>query len=61
MKVDENSINHNAMLLIEKAADEVRKGEFPDVEFEKFTGNCINYILGIVDIANALKSVLRTN
>lgn len=52
MKVDENSINHNAMLLIEKAADEVRKGEFPDVEFEKFTGNCINYILGIVDIAN---------
>lgn len=59
MKIDEASINHNAMFLIEKVVYEIRKGEFPDDKFENFTENCINYTLGVIDLANSLKSVLK--
>ena len=51
MKINEDCVNHNAMLLI---SNEVLK-----IGSYDFTDSTISYINGVLDMANAMKEVLE--
>ena len=51
MKIDELSIDHNALRLITECAE----SSFSEEERKQ----AVDYIMGIVDLANALKEELR--
>lgn len=57
MKIDENSINQNALRLINLATTGVVDEENAD----GFIIGAFNYIKGICDMANAMKEVLKVN
>lgn len=56
MKIDENSINHNAVRLIDLA---IRGGIYEEHE-EELLMSTFNYIKGICDMTNAMKEVLKS-
>lgn len=55
MKIDESSINHNALRLINFATTGVVDEENSD----RYIIGAFNYIKGICDMANAMKEVLK--
>lgn len=55
MKIDENTINHNALRLINLATTGVVDEENSD----RYIICAFNYIKGICDMANAMKEVLK--
>lgn len=55
MKIDKNTINHNALRLINLATTGVVDEENSD----KYIIGAFNYIKGICDMANAMKEVLK--
>lgn len=57
MKIDENSINYNALRLINFATTGVVDEENSD----GYMIGAFNYIKGICDMANAMKEVLKVN
>lgn len=64
MKIDENTINHNAMSLISNEASEIESYDFTDSELEiakNFSYAAISYINGVLDMAVAMKEVLKVN
>lgn len=64
MKIDENAINHNAMLLIGNEALKIASYDFTDSELEiakNFSYAAISYINGVLDMAVAMKEVLKVN
>lgn len=64
MKIDENTINHNAMLLIGNEALKIGSYDFADSELEiakNFSYAAISYINGVLDMAVAMKEVLKAN
>ena len=60
MKIDENAINHNAVMLIDDIVT-----DFVDNNLVECNSNykeiTIGYIKGICDMANAMKEVLKSN
>lgn len=52
MKIDELSIYYNALRLITECAE----SSFSEEERKQ----AIDYIMGVIDLANALKEVLKT-
>lgn len=57
MEIDENSINHNTVRLIDSAI----RGGIDEEHEEEFLISAFNYIKGICDMANAMKEVLKVN
>lgn len=57
MKIDENTINHNALRLINFATTGVVDEENSD----RYIIGAFNYIKGICDMANAMKEVLKVD
>jgi hypothetical protein len=57
MKIDESTINHNALKLINFATTGVVDEENSD----GYMIGVFNYIKGICDMANAMKEVLEVN
>lgn len=55
MKIDESSINHNALRLIELAIQDISREE----RSEELLMGTFNYIKGICDMANVMKEVLK--
>lgn len=60
MKIDENSINHNALRLIDDIVTDFVDNSLVecDSNYKEIT---IGYIKGICDMANAMKEVLKLN
>lgn len=60
MKIDENTINHNAVRLIDDIVT-----DFVDNNVTECDDSCktitIGYIKGICDMANTMKEVLKVN
>lgn len=52
MKIDEGLINHNALLLIAEAAQNSFKAEE--------CKDAVEYIMGVLDMAERMKEVLRS-
>lgn len=61
MKIDESSINHNAMLFCEKASEDVWDILADTENEEKRAIAVLAYIRGVCDMANATKEVLKVN
>lgn len=55
MKIDESSINHNALILIDFAI----KDSFDEEHADEFLMSTFNYIKGVCDMVNAMKDVLK--
>ena len=62
MKIDEDCVNHNAMLLISNEVLKIGSYDFTDSELtiaKNFSYATISYINGVLDMANAMKEVLK--
>lgn len=60
MKIDENSINHNAVRLIDDIVTDFVDNNVIECDGDYKTIT-IGYIKGICDMANAMKEVLKVN
>ena len=57
MKVTEELVNHNALLLIEDAVDFISEGA--EDENKNTWLETISYISGVINMANAIKQVIK--
>ena len=61
MKIDENTINHNALRLCGNVSEDVWDIVSDNENAEKRAIARLCYINGVYDMANAMKEVLKTN
>lgn len=60
-KIDESTINHNAVRLIDNIASDFVDTNIAECSGNRYTAITIGYIKGICDMANAMKKVLKVN
>lgn len=61
MKIDENSINHNAVRLINDIVSGFVDTDSIECSSDRYKAITIGYVKGICDMANAMKEVLKVN
>lgn len=61
MKIDENTINHNALRLCGNVSEDTWDIVSDTENAEKRAIARVGYINGVYDMANAMKKVLKTN
>lgn len=60
MKIDENTINHNAVRLIDDIVTDFANNNVIECD-DAYKTITIGYIKGICDMANAMKEVLKVD
>lgn len=60
MKIDENTINHNAVRLIDDIVTDFANKNVTECD-DAYKTITIGYIKGICDMANAMKEVLKVD
>lgn len=62
MKIDADTIDHNTLRLINELSDEVGSYGYTEselLEAKNYSYASLNYICGVMDMANAMKEVLK--